>query len=464
MPKLRSSAAYQIAISYAAVFAWAILLLGATVYLAVDAELSRQRDLEITEELERLSQLPGRAELLREIQRQAGHSPAHPFLYALFDPQGSRIAGTLDIPMPEKLGLAEVSQRTEGGQDRPIRVGVGDTAKKNRLAVYMDGALASRINHTILKYFLAAFISLFVICAISGWLLTRHLRKRLKPISATANAIATGDLEFRVPITGGGDEFDTAARAFNLMLDRVAGLMENLRQVSSDIAHDLRKPLIRLLNQADRLGQAEGAEERLLEIGDEMLALFAGILRIAEVEGGGLERSFERIDLSSLMTEVSESFEPALADAGNSIEWIIEPQVVVLGNKELLAQLAANLLDNARIHTPEGTAIRLILVSDQQHAKLLIEDDGPGVDEADREKLLQRFFRADASRSTPGNGLGLSLIAAAAHAHGGSVTIENTHPGLRVSVALPRLHEEPEIEDEAREREGTFRAFLRRFQ
>lgn len=464
MPSLRSSAAYRIAVNYAAVFAWSILILGAMVYLAINAELDQRRDREISEELYRLSREPDRAELLRELRWRAEKISDDQFVYGLFDTDGRRIAGNLEIDMPRKLGLGEAALQPRGEQVRMIRIGVSDAPGRTRLVVAANPEIQSDIQRTILKYFLAAFISLVLISVASGWLLARHLRKRLEPISATADAIVTGELDLRVPLAGRDDEFDAVGRAFNLMLDRIAGLMENLRQVSSDIAHDLRKPLIRLLNQADRLGQAEGAERRVLEIGDEMLALFAGILRIAEVEGGSLERSFERVDLSTLLTDVSESFEPALADSGHSIRWFVEPDVAVMGSKELLAQLAANLLDNARIHTPPGTAIRLLLASDGPFARLSVEDDGPGVSEADRQKLLQRFFRADSSRTTPGNGLGLSLVAAAARAHGGTVTIEDAEPGLRIRVTLGRLQERPEAEGPPPPRESGLLGLLRRRQ
>lgn len=464
MPRLRSSAAYRIAVSYAAVFAWSILILGATVYLALNAELDQRRDRGISEELHRLSKEPDRPELLRELQWREAAVANGQFIYALFDTDGRRIAGTLQIEPPRKLGLGEAVAPAETEQAQALRIGVAEAGGRTRLVVAANPAVRGNIDRTILKYFLAAFVWLVVVSVMSGLLLARHLRERLEPISATADAIVTGDLDLRVPVTGRDDEFDAVARAFNLMLDRIAGLMENLRQVSSDIAHDLRKPLIRLLNQADRLGQADGAEQRVLEIGDEMLALFAGILRIAEVEGGSLERSFERVDLSTLLTDLSESFEPALVDSGHSIRWLVEPDVAVMGSKELLAQLAANLLDNARIHTPPGTAIRLLLISDGLYARLSVEDDGPGVTEADREKLLQRFFRADASRTTPGNGLGLSLVAAAAQAHGGTVAIEDGHPGLRIRVTINRLQEGPDAEEPGPARETALGRFLRWFQ
>lgn len=463
MAKFRSSAAYKIAVNYAAVLAWLVLALGMTVYWSINADFDRQRDQGIVGELERLSREPDRAELLREMRWRGELGAVTRHEYALFDKGGKRIAGTLAIAMPDEVGLRDVVRVDGAGREGTVRAGATDTAVGDRLVVSAGADATSRMNGTILKYFIAAFVTLLVTSAVGGWVTAVYLRDRLNPIGTTANAIIAGNLDVRVPIGSRGDEFDAAGQAFNLMLDRIAGLMENLRQVSSDIAHDLRKPLIRLLNQADRLGQ-EGAEDRVLAIGDEMLGLFSGILRIAEVEGGGLERSFEEVDLSSLMTEVAESFAPALIDAGNSVEWTIEPDIGVLGSKELLAQLAANLLDNARIHTPPGTSIMLTLATEGSYAMLTVQDDGPGVAEGDREKLFQRFFRADASRTTPGNGLGLSLVASAAHAHGGSAAIESADPGLAIIVKIPVLRPAPEIAAEALREKSRFLPLLRRRQ
>lgn len=442
MASLRSSAAYRIAITYAAAFAWAIALLGATVYFAANAEFRRQRDREIAEELDRLAREPNRAELLRELAWRQTESPASRFGYALFDRRGKRVAGTLAIA-PPPLGFDDVLLPGGGAKEHWARAGAVELANGSLLVVAADSEAIDRINTQILKLFLAAFLVVLAISGVGALALGWYLRRRLKPITATANAIVTGDMEWRVPVGTRDDEFDAAGQALNLMLDRIAGLMENLRQVSSDIAHDLRKPLMRLLLQTDRLGEAEGAEQRVLELGDEMLMLFTAILRIAEVEGGGLERSFAYVDLSSLMGEVAESFAPALADRGDTIDWTIEPGVAVMGSRELLAQLASNLLDNAGIHTPAGTNVTLGLAADggdgSPWARLWVEDNGPGVSEEDREKLLQRFFRAESSRTTPGNGLGLSLVAAVARAHGGTVMIEDARPGLRIVVSLPRL-------------------------
>lgn len=437
MPSSRSSAAYPIAVAYAAIFAWLLLLLGTGVYFAAEAEFRKQQDREIAEELDRLSRERDRGELLRELNWRKERQPVYRFGYALFNKGGKLVDGTLDLARPG-LGLGAMSIRNGDGDMQPTRGGAVDLADGSRLVVAVNSETFDRIKDRILRLFLISMVAVLIISALSALVLGYYLRRRLTPINATANAIITGHMDWRVPVGKRGDEFDNAGRAVNLMLDRIDGLMDNLRQVSSDIAHDLRKPLMRLLVQTDRLGNVEGAE-RVLELGDELLMLFSGILRIAEVEGGGIERNFERVDFSGLMAEMAESFAPAVSDGGDTIEWSVASDVSVLGNQELLAQLASNLIDNARTHTPAGTAIKLALFAEGDDAVLVVEDDGPGVSDEDRSKLLQRFFRAETSRKTPGNGLGLSLVAAVVRAHGGSVAAEDAEPGLRMVIRLPRL-------------------------
>lgn len=436
MPELRSSAAYRIAVFYAALLAWLLVVLGGTLYYIAGVELSRGDDHEIARELDRLAAIDTRTDLLRELRWRANTAASNRFHYVLFDPAGQEIGGGV-----EKRSIHGGSTRPTPAPRQSLLLSPNEGTlvftNGERLTVRRDPGSADRTKAIILRVFAVAGVVGLAISLLTGVIVARYLQGRLRPIHATAKAVATGDINWRVPVREPGDEFDTAGRSINLMLDRIGGLMENLRQVSSDIAHDLRKPLMQLLVQTDRIGRVEGAEQRIYELGDEMLMLFSSILRIAEVEGGGLEHTFQAVDLSALMNDVAESFAPALDDSEHTIDWTIAPQVTVMGNRQLLAQVASNLLDNARVHTPPGTAIHLRLTVEGGSARLCVEDDGPGVSEEDRGKLLQRFFRAESSRTMPGNGLGLSLVAAAAAAHGGGVVIEAADPGLRIIVILP---------------------------
>lgn len=434
----RTSAAYRIAFTYAAALAAAILLLGTVVYFAADAEFRRQQDQAISIEVADLIQEGGRGELAREIaEREKGRMPKA-FGYALFDHDGKRIAGALETPRPQS-GFSRITfDDPQEGPDT-ARAKAVDLANGDRLVVAVDTEAVESIDATILTLFGLAFVVVVLIGLCGALLLGRYLRHRLSAISSTANAIVAGDLNQRMPVKPDGDEFDAVALALNAMLERIARLMENLRQVSSDVAHDLRTPLLRLRGLLEQVGSVDGAAERAIDQGDDLLRLFESILRIAEVEGGGLKQSFHRLDLSALTEIVADGFLPAISDSDRMFEWEIEPGIVVLGNSELLAQSIANLLDNARIHTPPGTHITLSLQTSQGVAILSIADDGPGVEPADQEAIFRRFFRSEASRTTPGNGLGLSLVAAVASAHGGQVTAQVSRSRFAITMVLPRM-------------------------
>ena len=225
---------------------------------------------------------------------------------------------------------------------------------------------------------------------------------------------------------------DVAANA------RARGQAEALRTaLLTSLGHDLRTPLLRLRNQLDQVGQVEGAAERAIALGDELLRLFGAILRISEVEGGGLARDFVAVDLSALALAVGESFEAAIVDGGRGFAIEVAPGISLAGHRELLAQALANLLDNAVVHTPVGTQITLRLAVEAEGAELAVADDGPGVAAEEVARLTRRFYRSSASRTTPGNGLGLSLVQAVAELHGGQLHLDGAR-GFVATLRLPR--------------------------
>lgn len=438
MRNLLRSAAYRIAFRYAAAFALAVLLLGAATFFLADAEFRRQRDQTLSEEMEDLANEGLGQRMIRELAERGRLHTRRDYAYALFDPAGRRIGGSLDIA-PPPLGYSQVYFHDLAGEWEEGRAKAIALSDGSRLVVALDSEGVEKIDRTILAVFAIAFAGVLVIGIGGALMLGRYLRVRLGAISQTARAIVAGEGERRIAVGQRGDEFDEVSLVLNAMLDRIDGLMENLRQVSSDVAHDLRKPLLRLRNQLDLVGEVEGAEHRAIELLDEILTLFAAILRIAEVEGGGLENYMTRVDLSTHVDNIASGYAAAFADTGHHFDWTVAPDIAVLGDRGILVQSVANLLDNARIHTPPGTAVRLELVAAGDTAHLTLSDDGPGVSANERGQLLRRFFRAEASRTTPGNGLGLSLVAAAASAHGGTIAIDDAAPGLRITVTLPRM-------------------------
>ncbi len=364
MTKRGRSTAYRIAFIYSAAFAAAILILGIAVYFAADAEFRRARDRAITDEMTALIH-EGGGGLAAEVAEREKAKATGSFGYALFDPAGRRIAGALDTARPEPgFGMIVYLDPYEGHDT--ARAQTVALADGSRLVVAVDSETIEKIDATILMIFGVAFVIVVAVGVAGALILGHYLRRRLGAISGTARAIVTGNFDQRVPIGLGHDEFDDVALALNAMLDRIAGLMENLQQVSSDVAHDLRTPLVRLRNQLELVGTVEGAAEKAIEQGDELLKLFAAILRINEVEGGVLAQGYIEIDLSTLAEDVGDGFLPAILDSGRILTLNIAPRIAVLGDRELLAQALANLLDNAIVHTPLATDIELTLEGDQE--------------------------------------------------------------------------------------------------
>jgi signal transduction histidine kinase len=227
------------------------------------------------------------------------------------------------------------------------------------------------------------------------------------------------------------------------MLDRIEGLLENLRQVSSDVAHDLRTPLARLRTRLeDGLRNADGVGRTVIEDSieriDEVLSLFAAILRIAEVEAGETRRLFAQVDLSELVTELAESYAPAIEDGGRTLRWSAEPEVIVQGDRQLLAQAIVNLLENAQRHTPPKTQILVTLTASEKLARVEVADNGSGVPAEDLDRIARRFTRVEGSRTTPGHGLGLNLVRAVASLHGGRLVLRNDNPGFSATAEIAR--------------------------
>jgi len=443
-----ASAAYRIAFTYSAGFALAIVLLGAVVYIAADADFRRQQDAGIAEESNELVadyRGEGLADLVETITAREASSATNGYGYALFDSADRRIAGALDAPRPP-AGFHDIVFRDPIEGADPARALATELPGGYHLVVAHDPEELERIDGTILALFSGALVLVMLLGAGGALLLGGYLRQRLGRISGTAQAIVTGGLDRRMPVSARADEFDQLALALNAMLDRIQQLLDNLRQVSSDVAHDLRTPLARLRNQLEQaLEPPHGAAayrariERAIGQSDDLLKLFAAILRISEVEGGALKHTFAAVDVTELVGDLCESYAPAIDDGGRALDCRIEPGLLLNGDRELIAQALINLLDNAQHHTPPGTNITVTAAADNARLRVAVADDGPGVAPEERAHIVRRFVRLDSSRATPGHGLGLNLVVAVAEAHGGAVKVDDNRPGLRVTLVLPRL-------------------------
>lgn len=278
-----------------------------------------------------------------------------------------------------------------------------------------------------------------------GLLLSRRWLRRIETINKTSHEIMAGDMSRRVPLRGTDDELDRLSLALNEMLDRIEALMVGLRQVTDNIAHDLRSPLNRLRSRLEVTmmedGQKEAYRAALVETmseADELLKTFNALLLIGEAESGLDKSKLERVDLSQRLNDVLELYEPAAEDVGLRFNAVVAPDLVVRGNPNLISQAIVNLLDNAFKFTPSGGEVLIRARQDDSgRTEVVITDTGPGIPEPDRDSVLSRFVRLEQSRSTPGSGLGLSLVSAVCKLHGADLKLGDNQPGLSVTITFP---------------------------
>ena len=435
------STSLRLAALYTAAFALSVVALGVITLLTTRGALSEQFNARIQSESSALTQefysegLDGVVQAVRERDRTPGALD-----YGLVGPDRKPVAGRLAVSGAAP-GWSTVQTIQRDGEVEPIRVLTVALPGGYRLLVGDDEERIEALDGAVLRGFAWAFAGVVILGVAGGFALSRDVHRRLAAISGTAEAIIDGDLSRRVPVRGSRDDLDRLAETINRMLDRITTLMESLRQVSNDVAHDLRTPLTRLrqrleaglAREAERGEAIEGALGDL----DTILETFAALLRIAQIEGGARRAAFRATDLAQLAGTVVDAFAPSAEDARQTLRLEGEPALTIDGDPELLTQMLVNLVENALRHAGEGAAIRVGVGRVQGAPTLWVADDGPGVPAAEREKLFDRFYRLERSRSAPGSGLGLALVAAVARLHGGDVRLCDAEPGLEARVTFP---------------------------
>jgi signal transduction histidine kinase len=311
----------------------------------------------------------------------------------------------------------------------------------------LSGSGLDRVHETqshILRILLWLFAGSLLLAVLGGVLVSRSFLRRTDAMARACRSIMDGDLKARIPVRGTRDELDRLAGTINEMLDRIAALMENIGQVTNDIAHDLRTPVTHLRQRLERAKTEcvdstdyEHALDAAIEKTDEILALFAALLRIVQIEGGSRRAAFAPVDLTPLLHHMRELFAPVAEAAGHHLRIDAEGHIAIRGDRALLVQLFSNLIENAIIHTPQATNIAITLASAQGRAIVTVSDDGPGVPPEEHAKLFQRLYRREASRAHPGHGLGLAMVSAIAELHGAKAAIEPGHAGLSIRMSFP---------------------------
>ncbi len=434
-------------LAFLGAFAAAVVLTGYATYTAshravialVDARIDLAADAVLSDGA------PGDARaILARIARFTARRENGDIGFELEDAAGRRLGGNVVVTRPLPPGLSSLHLRdgiaglTNGRAERR------DAGAGLRLVTVIETEPVDGFGAVRLRLYLLGF-ALIALIVVAGTLsFSLLVRRRIADVRATAAAIIDGDLSRRVPVDRHGGVFAEQARTFNRMLDRIADLVEGIRQVGGNIAHDLRTPLAHLRSRIARIAantpdpETEAALEEALAQCDAVLAMFAAILRIAEIEGGNRDAGTTAFDLATIAGNVAEALAPVAAESGHRLLTGPLPPTPATGDPALVTQAAINLIENALRHTPPGSTIRIDVLADVMTASLRIADDGPGIAPADRALARRRFGRLDASRHRPGHGLGLPLVDAVARLHGGELTLGDAAPGLVATLTLRR--------------------------
>lgn len=446
LSRLVRTSSFRLTLLYAALFSASVLVLFGVIYWVTAFYMTGQIDATIDSDITELQEglrrgaPKGIAELIAE---RVAQMPSGPIFYLLQDPAGHVLAGNLP-PVPATAGAIDLDPallRPHDGDIRAIHARGLVLPGGDYLLVGADAYPLQEMRKTILRAFAWSLAITLLLAAGGGALMSGSVLRRVESISRTARDIMSGNLSRRIPTGGANDEFDHLADSLNAMLDRTESSIEAIRQVSNDIAHDLRTPLTRLrqrLELAQRKARSgdelRAAIESSLADVDAILETFGALLRIAQVESGAPREHFTRVELSDLLHTVAEVYRPLADDRRQSLALEVAPRIAVRGDRELLAQMLANLLENALRHAPEGASVTLTATRSAGDVAVEIADDGPGIPPAERARVFRRFYRLEASRTTPGTGLGLSLVAAVAALHGIAIDMADNEPGLRVRL------------------------------
>jgi len=446
------SQAFRIVLVYVLLFALSVTALLAFTYWNTRRTLDAQTDQIIDAEITGLSEqfhnlgLRGLYEAVNARSQRGGQA-----LYILSDGLHRILAGNLNA---WPLVAAAPDNFVEFDYERAVNGSIETRRARGRVIPLPDGFallvaqdvhdryLTQHMFTTTLPWTVALIL---VLGLLGGALMSRNMLRRLDSINRTSGEIIAGDLSRRVPVGSAQDEFDALAENLNHMLDRIERLMKGLREVTDSVAHDLRTPLNRLRQRLEqsmaRLGAA-GSDtselERAIADTDQLIGTFNALLLIAETDAGTARGAMAPLDLGSVAADVAELYEPLAEEKGVRLTLVPANGVTIEGNRSLIAQALANLVDNAIKYSSPRGSLTIRCTAGLMGVDLAVADTGPGIPPADRTRVVERFVRLEASRNSPGTGLGLSLVAAVAHFHNAQLLLEDNEPGLRAILRFPR--------------------------
>ncbi len=448
---------FRLALVYVGLFSLSVIVLFTFVYAFATSYLQTQTSDSIRTRYNYLLndyRENGSAGIASRISELIAQDDEGTEIYLLVNREYEKMAGNLNVwpHAAEKEGPFEkdgqwIRFHIEGTRSTPkgieVRAIVIPLSKWRWLLVGENTQSSEKIEQIIIQTFWASLLLTLVMAFIGAIVMTRSVMGRINVINRSAGTIMHGNISTRIPYTRGGDEFDDLSANLNQMLDKIEMLLLSIGQFASNIAHDLRSPLSRIINRLDaglrsidRQNPAYKLLEKNIRDMEGLVGTFNSILKISELEAGSDVRTFEPCDLTAIIRDLVELYEPYAAEKNIALVSKIGVPTLISGEKNLLTQAFANLIDNAIKFTPEGGRITIAREKTDRQTDIVIADSGPGIAPEYRDKVFEKFFRLEQSRGSKGNGLGLSLVAAIARIHGAKILLEDNAPGLKVRVVF----------------------------
>lgn len=452
LQRLIRSSAFRLVMIYMLVFSISVAVLLVFIGVATTQEMENQVKYTVSIQLADLGRkfvIDGPAETRDAINHLIAKDVDGTSIYMLTDAGGEIITGNLrywpraaDQPREwvkfplgrDIMDLRKTSEALAASTTLPGGYGL--------LVGYNLGNMR-RLRDTIDRVMLVSVGLTIALAAVGGAILTLMISRRLEAVNQACRSVMAGDLKQKAHVTGSGDEFDHLADNFNAMLDKIRELIDGVRDISNNVAHDLRTPLNRLRHRLEKLDQPDKPQAIRRQIRsainevDSLVATFNAILRISQAEMGAGFENFRDFSISETVADVAELYDAVAEEKQVSLKTSIEQGLEYRGDRHLLAQMLANVVDNAIKYSPSGSEVQLRLSHENDRIILEIKDNGPGIPSEFRDRVTEKFFRLENSRHTPGNGLGLSLAQAVVKLHGGEIHFADGNPGLKVEIALP---------------------------
>lgn len=448
-PPFARSAGWRFALAFAVLLAFSTVSIAWFLWWSTAGLINRQIEDAIETDAESLShrwRQGGVPALIHLIDERLAQNVDDDSLYLLVDHRGRRIAGNLERwpqGVAQAGGFFEI-QVDRAGVTSLSRVRGYNLPDELRLLIGREIEVRAQLRTLLTDALLWTLVIVVAVAMLGGQIVRNLFRSSIANVSVTATAIAAGDLSRRVKRSGRGDELDQLADVINEMLDRIGRLMDGVRQVSNAIAHDLRTPITRARTRLEDAAlhahteeELRAAIERATVDLDGVVAIFQALLRISEIEAGSRRASFARVDVTPLLRDVAELYEVVADDRDVTLRVNVPPALTLTGDRALIQQAVANLVDNALKFAPPGSTALIEGRAVPHGVEIAVSDQGPGIPESERERAIERFYRGEAARHTPGSGLGLTLVSAVAQLHGGNLGLEDAKPGLRAVLRLP---------------------------